>query len=95
MSPATTAGRNACRSRLSLAPWVRLALGDEPGYFAILLICALVLFPLFDGLWPVFVLTLVGAFLARAWLWCRGAQSEGAAQAHPDKTDSPSERKPI
>lgn len=47
--------------------------------FALLMFFALALFPIFDGLWPVFALTLAGAF--RIWLRCQGAWPEACLQA--------------
>lgn len=62
-----------CWSRLAQAPWGRLVVGEDPAPFALLLLFALLLMPLFEGLWPAIALALLVAFLVRAWLWCRGS----------------------
>lgn len=79
-----------CWARLRDAPWSHLVFSDTPEYFALLLLFAIVVLPLFDD--PALLLVLLGAFFFRVWLWCRSASPEEVSEQHDDESHSPSER---
>lgn len=76
--PEQSAGPSGnCLQRLTTAPWSRLLLGDEPVPLVLLLVFALLLQPLVQGVELGLLLLLAGAAVLRAWLWCRGTRRDG------------------
>jgi len=92
--PAPGQRDHGCWPQLRNAPWSRLAFGDTPELFALALVFAFALLPLFEGLGlAIMLFALLGAFLARTWLWCRSTSVEAAPEANEAKADSQPEEK--